>query len=952
MRYWWILLTFLTSVLMAQQPETVLRLPWGTDDTAVGLKKAPDAFYGPRAFTVVGSSILLLDSENGWLKEFRQGKLRARYAVPRFSDDFYFISPDNYLILSENTIYFYRNGQITGLFRPDKPTWIIETFWFNGADQLVCNLADGRHLIYSVATQQSRSPQPDWLLPDQTTLQLVRESTARGRIRLNRTTFVESFPENNLASLRYMGRDSNHRLFLSFEFFVRQVPLRIRREIVVFSPAGERLLTLDVPVKTFTSIFRDTYITPESNLYQMFSTPEGIEIVRWNLKGLFQSSQPVQLQYPDRFYHGIHYNEITPVPDDLPEEHQSYRGGFDSYPQIMPEEALSRGDAYVQLWWTCTPANLTNGIIMDPYGYLVQTPDWIQIGLNQRVPYKWGGFEDLEQFLYGISIGKYAGDKYTNKPGGTPSAVGVDCSGFVSRCWNLPLHYSTRQMDDSLTVAYSSWLEAEPGDAVHKVGHVRLLTQQNGNGSLMVVEASGRDWRVNYHSYYYSSLYAYTPRYYVNRQGAPGTIPQPRLDFVQTSGKTGLRWAMGGTENTDEIRIYTSADGHTWTLLTSLPDDFRAYSLTLPDGELRYFKLVSVSSETGHPESKPSDTYGTYRNGNKPQVLIVDGFDRTTGSYGKWPHIYHPFAATVGNALYTYGIPFSTVDNDALLRGEVSLEHYPAVFWILGDESTHDGTFDIHEQELVANYLKNGGKLFVSGSEIGWDLVEKGTSYDKDFYAHYLKANYLADNGYSYRAEGENGTPFQNLTLHFDNGTHGTYKVGYPDVITAKGGSSLGFRYANGYGAGIYFKGTFPGGNATGSLVYLGFPFHTIYPDSERFALMGRVLEFFELIPSTQLATGSTPTVNNFELMGNYPNPFNGQSRIRFRIPAAGQVELCIFNPLGQQVAQQKATYSSPGVKEMKVNSEELASGVYFYQMVFRGKQTLRSRTHSFIVVK
>ncbi len=948
------LLTFLLTftILWAQQPETVLTLSWGSKDNQAGLRQAPDANYGPQSFAIHNSSLLLLDSENGWLKEFRKGKLIRKYPIPPYADDFQFLSEHNYLILSENTLYQYRNGQLTVLFRPEKPQELIESFHMMGTEKILCNLADGRHLLYSLRQGTTEAMESGWQLPDGSTLQLLRESTSLGKIVLNRHTIQEAVPEDNLASLRYLGRDGDHNLYIQYEFFVRQVPLRVRRELAVYSSRGNRLLTLDVPVNNYTYIFRDSYVTADGELYQMFTTSQGVEIVRWPLPRYFDAQNPPHLDYPDRFYQQIHYNELPPAPEPEQEESLRQRGGFDSYPQVIPEEALQRGDAYVQLLWYCSPANLTNGIIMDPYGYLVQTPEWIQIGLNQRVPYKWGGFEDLEQYVYGISIGKYAGDKYTNKPGGTPSAVGVDCSGFVSRCWNLPLHYSTRMMDDSLTVAYTSWLDAEPGDAVHKVGHVRLLVQHNGNGSLTVVEASGRDWRVNYHSYYYSNLTAYTPRYYVNRQGTPGNIPQPRLEYSIASGKTALRWAMGGQENTDAVRVYTSPDGNSWTLLQSLPDDYHSFSLVVPEGERRYFKLVSVSSEPGHPESKPSDVYGVYRNNNHPPVLIVDGFDRTTASYGKWPHIYHSFAVTVGNALYAYGIPFSTVDNDAVIEGKISLNNYDAVFWILGDESTHDGTFNKEEQHIVMEYLKQGGKLFVSGSEVGWDLVEKGTTYDQDFFQHYLKAHYVADNSFSYKVIGEAGTPFVDLTLHFDNGTHGIYKVGYPDIIQGNEGSHIGLRYANGYGAGIFYKGTFPDGCAPGRLVYLGFPFETIYRDSERVALMGRVLEFFQYLPPTTLEQQQQLRPTSFQLLGNYPNPFNGETRIRFRIPASGQVTVELFNTLGQRVLERTRIFSTAGEKEIPISSNGIASGVYFYRVTFQGKTTRTIRNASLIITR
>ena len=65
---------------------------------------------------------------------------------------------------------------------------------------------------------------------------------------------------------------------------------------------------------------------------------------------------------------------------------------------------------------------------------------------------------------------------------------------------------------------------------------------------------------------------------------------------------------------------------------------------------------------------------------------------------------------------------FSYCHNEEVYEGGISLQNYNYVIWILGDESTSDHTFNQIEQDSVEAFLKNGGCLFVSGSEIGWDI--------------------------------------------------------------------------------------------------------------------------------------------------------------------------------------------------------------------------------------
>lgn len=77
------------------------------------------------------------------------------------------------------------------------------------------------------------------------------------------------------------------------------------------------------------------------------------------------------------------------------------------------------------------------------------------------------------------------------------------------------------------------------------------------------------------------------------------------------------------------------------------------------------------------------------------------------------------------------------------------------------------------------------------------------------------------------------------------------------------------------------------------------------------------------------------PTV--FTLHGNYPNPFNPTTTIKFDLASAARVELKVFNTLGQEVAtlvngrQQAGSYSIP------FDASGLSSGVYICNLTANG---------------
>ena len=75
-----------------------------------------------------------------------------------------------------------------------------------------------------------------------------------------------------------------------------------------------------------------------------------------------------------------------------------------------------------------------------------------------------------------------------------------------------------------------------------------------------------------------------------------------------------------------------------------------------------------------------------------------------------------------------------------------------------------------------------------------------------------------------------------------------------------------------------------------------------------------------------------------FALAQNAPNPFNSNTIIRFALPQPSQVELTIYNLLGQPVAVLVQGPSAAGTFSVRWNGRDQAgravtSGVYLYQL-------------------
>jgi len=75
--------------------------------------------------------------------------------------------------------------------------------------------------------------------------------------------------------------------------------------------------------------------------------------------------------------------------------------------------------------------------------------------------------------------------------------------------------------------------------------------------------------------------------------------------------------------------------------------------------------------------------------------------------------------------------------------------------------------------------------------------------------------------------------------------------------------------------------------------------------------------------------------VTDYTLAQNYPNPFNPSTLIKYSIPAAGNVEIKVYNLLGAEIATLVNEYKEAGKYSVEFSADNLktniGSGVYFY---------------------
>ncbi len=471
--------------------------------------------------------------------------------------------------------------------------------------------------------------------------------------------------------------------------------------------------------------------------------------------------------------------------------------------------------------------------------------------------------------------------------------------------------------------------------------HVYIVT--NGSGAVNVGTTqvvSNSYWDVNQFPYgnYVVMVFTndtrgngdtlYFPVVTTNLDLIPPAAAQ--FKYVKAEGdQVKIAWNLPSDNDLKGFRIYESSDGNNFNLKfdeSVLSPVVNSISFIPENNQVKYYKILSV--DTALNVSIQSDEYGIRTNGGKSKILIVDGFDRYSGS-ASWQLPYHNF---VKYFCESFDLPFESCSNDEVISGIINLNDYNAVFWISGDESTTDQSFSLAEMNKLSIYLKRGGKLFVSGSEIAWDLQgsSSATQIKTYFLNSYLMSKYVSDDSNIYNVITQQSFPQFSFSYGITS-SGSPYPEDYPDVIDTLNGSSFVLKYTGGGGAGIAYTGTFDTSSVIGQVLYFGFPFETVHGLDSRLKLMSVVLEYFGLI----LTDASEKIINpsEFILRQNFPNPFNPSTEISFDVPQKSLVKLKVFDALGREITELLNEEKPAGKYSVQFNASNLASGIYFYRL-------------------
>ena len=219
--------------------------------------------------------------------------------------------------------------------------------------------------------------------------------------------------------------------------------------------------------------------------------------------------------------------------------------------KVTRVEAIQIAKAYADFQWTPDVRHAYHGT--GRHEVAIHTPDagfrqpgvkpgYWQPGETQRgMPYKWGGFDTTQSFARGLKKGRYAGDVATAEKrqlrdsAVSSNAIGIDCSGFVARCWRLKEPYSTSELY-RICDKLRSYDDLRAGDILNlQDEHVLMFSHWMDRGEILYAYEAGSypEWKVAGNKIQASWLKkeGYLPYRYKNMQEARPADRRPPVEL-------------------------------------------------------------------------------------------------------------------------------------------------------------------------------------------------------------------------------------------------------------------------------------------------------------------------------------------------------------------------------------------------------------------------------------
>ena len=263
---------------------------------------------------------------------------------------------------------------------------------------------------------------------------------------------------------------------------------------------------------------------------------------------------------------------------------------------------------------------------------------------------------------------------------------------------------------------------------------------------------------------------------------------------------------------------------------------------------------------------------------------------------------------------------------------------YNAVIWMTGDDANF--TLSTWEMGLIEDFIDAGKTFVLTGQNINEDIG--GTP----FFTNYLKCQANSNTVSAYTLDGIEANPVSDGMSILLVGSWGAgNQTSQSSVIPLDIAEPL-FIYPNQEIGGAYYHNPVNGGH----VVYLSFGLEAasgMGSTTTRTEFINAVFEWADVpldVPKQNVSV--QPEAFAFE--GNFPNPFNNSTDIRFTLPESQNLKISVFNLMGQEVAVISDGMFKVGKNSVTWNADNVSSGVYLINLQGEGLNAV----HKMVLMK
>lgn len=322
--------------------------------------------------------------------------------------------------------------------------------------------------------------------------------SSRGGVTIDDKLFAAVEVDNFLGSLNILHVTPRGEVFVLVEEVTSTPEISVDQSVHYFASDGSLIGKARVPIsESYTFVQHNIAVAPDNQVYAMLTHPGGADIVRLTF---VSALEPI----------------LAPIITDEIRIEREKGLASAALPQISRDQILRNAQAYIDCETELSEQNINGncpGRIKPRY---LGAP-----GRYKSVPYDWGGWDTIADFQRFMLQGRQAGDIVrTGQKTVENCSKGVDCSGFVTRCWGIESQkYGTATLPQiSVEIPLS---QIKPGDILNKVSdHVvifakfEMVNQRPVRVLTWEATMGNRNDRAVHAWWSWSRLASYTPRRY------------------------------------------------------------------------------------------------------------------------------------------------------------------------------------------------------------------------------------------------------------------------------------------------------------------------------------------------------------------------------------------------------------------------------------------------------